>query len=110
MKQGEFKLTLGENNLTLRCTPAALRAIETDHGGLRNVFSKLYQVEFKTIKDIIKAGLIGGLKYDESVLEQEIFDHGLIDLLEPLTEFLNLLGNGGRPPEKKKDEPTEGEA
>lgn len=105
---GEFELTLGENTLTLRCTPLALKNVETKHGGIRAVTQQLYDVNFQLIKDLIEAGLQGGQSYDKKTLEQEIFDAGVMNLVEPMMEYLMLLGNGGKPP--TEEEPKEGEA
>lgn len=108
MKQGEFELALGENALKLRCTPAALRAIETNHGGIRAVIQKVFNVEFSTIQSIVEAGLIGGPAYDKATLEQEIFDAGIVDLSIPIVEYITLLGAGGKP--SVEEEPAKGEA
>lgn len=109
MKQGEFDLKLGEYDLKLRCSPLALRAIETKHGGIRAVTQSLYDVNFRLIQDMIEAGLQGGARtIDKEGLEREIFDAGVMNLVEPMMEYLMLLGNGGKPP--TEEEPKEGEA
>jgi hypothetical protein len=102
MKQGEFKLTLGEDELLLRCTPHALRTVLTKHGGIRAVMQKLYLVEFDIMFDLIASGL-GETKFDKNNLEENIFLAGIINLVEQLTEFVDLLGNGGKPSVKSED-------
>lgn len=108
---GVFELSLnGDDPLKLRCTPHALRFIEKKHGGLRLVIQKITFVEFQTMLDLIDAGLAGGMAYDKKVLEEEVFKHGLYNLIVPLTDYINLLGNGGQPPQDEKEAPKEGEA
>lgn len=107
-KQGEYELKLNENLLVLRCTPAALRYVETKHGGYRAQMQKLFMVEYSIIVDLIEAGLIGGKEYDKAVLEEEVFKAGTLNLVEPLSEYLGLLVNGGKPPVEGKETKGEG--
>lgn len=110
MRQGEFALNLNENVIPLRCTPAALRFAENKHGGIRNLLQKIYMVEYQTMLDIIEAGLIGAPHYDKELLAEEVFKHGTMNLIVPLTDYINLLGNGGKLPEVDKGATKTGEA
>lgn len=110
MRQGIFELQLNENVYSLRCTPAALRFVENKHGGIRNVLQKLYLVEFQTMVDLVTAGLLGGPEFNKSILEEEIFKHGILELSVTLIDYVNLLGSGGKQPVKDDNEASnEGE-
>lgn len=112
MRDGQFELKLGrDNDLVLRCTPHALRNIEKKHGGIRAVLEKLYLVEWSVIVDVVRAGLIGDPNekaLNQETLEDEIFKAGIMSLIDPLTEYVMMLGNGGKREEKPKPGQDEG--
>lgn len=115
MKNGEFRLKLGDDELILRATPHVLRTILTKHDGLRNAFNNVYMMKANVMEDIIIAGLTneeGKIVVDggdtatttKRDISNAIFEHGYLDLVGPVTEFLNFLGNGGRHPPTPEDD------
>ncbi len=110
MKQGEVKLKLGPDEIILRPTPHALRTVLNDFGGVRPLYGKLYNIEYEAVFGIIKAGAVnenGDPMSNDKALEENIYLAGISDLVEPCTEYLELLINGGRPPKKVEDVDTE---
>lgn len=110
MKEGTQVLRLEEDVITLKATPHALRVILTKHGGMRNAIQKVYMMEADIMEDIIEAG-VAPTPVDRKTLSENVFKSGIINLIEPLTEYLVLLANGGKKPEvdNKKDNEKEGE-
>jgi len=111
MKDGEFTIKLAEDNLLLRATPHALRTILTKYGGVKNVLQKIYLIEEEVMFDIIVAALSGPdpdgipkLRNWKEVIRENIFSHGIINLVDPMTEYVMLLANGGRHAKKADSE------
>ena len=114
MRQGEFELQLSEENkLSLRCSPHVLRLIEKKYGGIVTLLNRLSMLEFTVMVDIIEAAVkteSNSAAFNRQVLEQEVWEHGLYDLIVPLVDYINLLANGGKPPKDSKEKSEEGEA
>lgn len=116
MRDGEYKIKLKDENgieeeITLRATPHALRAILTKYTGVRNILQKLYMVEEEAMYDLLLAAISGPGNELASrnpgwrnILRDNIFHTGLFDLVAPLTEYVTLLANGGKHPKKEEDE------
>lgn len=68
-------------------------------------------MDYNTIFSLIKAGVKTDDwdKQDDKGLEEKIFAYGFSDLVEPCTEYLTLLINGGREPKPEADEVPDGE-
>lgn len=103
MKDGEFPIKIADDELVLRATPHVLRTILSKYGGIRQVLQKIYMIEEEAIYDVIVAALSGPdpngvqrAKNWKSVVRDNIFEHGILDLVDPLTTFVTFLANGGR--------------
>ena len=114
-KDGEFPLVLGEDNLVLRASPHVLRTILTKHQGIRQVLQKIYMIEEEAIYDVMVAALSDPMDASrnpkqngwKAILRENIFNHGLLDLVEPVTGFVTFLANGGKhEPEIEDDDET----
>lgn len=96
---GEVETPVG----TLRCTLRAAKAVNTSFGSFTAAFQAVQTLNFNGACVIIAAGL--GAKNVGDV-EEDVYRTGMPDLVKPLTDYLILLCNGGRP---QDDEPaTEG--
>ncbi len=100
-KDGEYAIQLAEDEIILRATPNVLRMILNKHGGIRQALQKVYMIEEEIMFDIMVAGISDGPKSPlapswKTTLRENIFKHGVINLVEPLTGFLTFLGNGGK--------------
>lgn len=109
MKPGQLKFQLDEDIVVLKATPHALRTILSKHGGMRNAIQKVYMMEVDIMEDIIEAGL-APIEIQKDTLRENVFKSGIINLIDPLTEYLMLLANGGKQPEEpKKGDDSKGE-
>ena len=105
MKQGEMELQLGPDKITLRATPHALRTVLSKHEDLRTALQRVYMMNDSIMYDIIEAAVSDGKKaINREALQTNVFEYGIINLVEPLTEYLMLLANGGKPVEGESDE------
>lgn len=107
MKDGEYPLKLDQDEVVLRASPHVLRTILTKHQGIRQVLQKIYMIEEEAIYDVIVAGLADtpGMSKDwKSTVRDNIFKHGILDLVEPIIGFVNFLGNGGRHEAPKEED------
>lgn len=101
MRTGEYEFQLADDKITLKATPNALRTILAKHGGMRKAIEKIYMMEVDIMEDVIEAG-VAPQKIDREILQANVYETGIINLIEPLTSFLILLSNGGKHPEKEQ--------
>lgn len=86
-------LELGGERVALRCTLRAAKEINSFFGSYTAAYRKLIEYDLSAYVAIIAAGI--GRKPSE--VEKAIFEVGMPDLASSLTEYLNLLCNGGKP-------------
>lgn len=104
-KLGEVEIEMEDEVLVLKPTPHALRTILTKCGGAQEAFRKIYLMDYQTIFDVLEAATAASYekKVNAKVLEENIFKHGIINLVAPLTKYVNLLINGGKEPVEEDD-------
>lgn len=103
---GHVQIELGDDEVVLKPTGRALERLEKQYDGLVGVVEGLTRFRLKAYVDVVMAGS-GAKPTDRDKVTEEVFSAGMINLLQPLTRFVNILGNGGRPP---KDEEQDGDA
>jgi hypothetical protein len=88
----EVEITLNGKAETLRCTLRAAKRVNAG-GGFVEILRKLAVFDQDAYFGVVAAGL------DKKVAEVEdaVFATGLPDLTEPLSTYVNLLANGGKP-------------
>ena len=115
MKDGEYPITICEDELVLRASPHVLRTILTKHSGIRQVLQKIYMIEEEAIFDVLSAALSDPADTARNpkargwkeILRENIFKHGILNLVEPTTGFVTFLANGGKhEPQTEDDEET----
>lgn len=84
-------------------TLQACMAISKIAGGLNAAVQRCLQLDFDTICAIIIAGLSLNPNQAKKVPEA-VFKTGLIPLSGPCIDFINIIGNGGRPIEDDEDQ------
>lgn len=92
MATGEVEITLNGRKEVLRCSPRAARAVN-GLGSFATAFQRIGAFDFDAYVTVMAAGL--GKK--PSDIEDAVYQNGMPDLVEPLSEFVSLLMNGGRP-------------
>jgi len=107
-KLGEVEILTEDDALVLKPTPHALRTILIKCGGAQEAFRKIYLIDYQTIFDVLEAGITASYdkKPNPKTLEENIFKHGIINFVEPLTRYVNLLINGGKEPEENEEVDT----
>lgn len=78
---------------TLRPTLRAGKSINGFFGSYMAALRKLSELD----QDAFFVVIAAGLSKKPSEVEDDIFAHGLPDLVEPCTTFVTLLANGGKP-------------
>jgi len=86
----EVVTTLG----VLRCSLRAAKEINLVFGSYGAAYKRITEYDFGAYIAIVAAGL--GKSGKE--VEVDVYNVGMPDLVRPLTDFLGLLSNGGRPP------------
>lgn len=93
MNAGEVQIKLGDETLTLRSTLRAAKEINSVLGNYTEAFRKVLAYDLSAFVAVVAAGA------GKTTREVELAVHsaGLPDLLKPVTDYLGLLSNGGRP-------------
>jgi hypothetical protein len=88
----DVEITLGSEPVTLRCTLRAAKRVNAGVG-FAEILRKLAVFD----QDAYVAVVAAGLDKKPADVEDAVFATGLTNLTEPLSEYVALLANGGRP-------------
>lgn len=99
---GKVALTLGDDTYYLTPTIGATKAIGRELGGLVQALAKVQALDFDAMHTIVKHGLQPDDKLAKR-LQGLLFRGGIVRLIQPLTEYLMILSNGGQRPTPEKD-------
>lgn len=101
----EVEVTLNGKAETLRCTLRAAKRVNSA-GGMSEVVRKLQAFDMDAYVLVIAAAL------DKRPMdvEEAIYSTGLINLAEPVSTYVMLLANGGRPLAAQESDAPSGEA
>ena len=102
----EVEITLKGKSETLRCTLKAAKSVNALAGGFQGALSCLATMDQDAYFLIVAAGL-GKRPVD---VEQSVYESGLTNLTEPLSNFVLMLANGGKPLVAAEEGNGEGEA
>jgi hypothetical protein len=109
IRPGEVKIDLGDEVVTLRPTARAVRRLGERFDGIMGIAEALARLRLDAFVEVIAAGAAGSggpsgstlTKEQRAELEDAVFRAGLANLVQPLSRYVGILANGGRPP---KDE------
>jgi hypothetical protein len=106
VNEGEVEVTLaGGKTIVLRSTLRAAKTVDAKLGGFQETFRRLAGFHFDSYCIIVGAGI----GKSPAEVEEAVFQTGLGNLIGPLTDYVTLLMNGGRPVGKEAgDEKGEG--
>lgn len=90
---GEVKITLDGRPETLRCSLRSGKIVSAMSGGFQGALGRLANMDFEAYAAIVAAGL----NKRPAEIEEAVYATGLPELTEPLSQFVLLLANGGRP-------------
>ncbi len=94
---GEVQITLDDEDLVLKPTLRAMTQISRTYGGLAKARTELVAENVDAVAYIIRVGS-GMNDRDAKDLAERVWRNGITgELLVPLINFVNILGNGGKP-------------
>ena len=94
---GNVQITLAGETVTLRPTLRAAQTISKQAGGIMSAVQAVARFDFETISSVIALGLNKTSPGDVQGVAEKVYETGLADLVEPVSYFLAILANGGRP-------------
>lgn len=102
------KLFLDGEWVELVPTRYALEKLSSKYQNMNTVIEQLISHNFNIMADIVYFGVSG--KADLEKTKDAVYEAGVVNLLEPLTDYLMLLMNNGKRPSKEVGESTNPEA
>lgn len=99
---GDIPIELDGKAMALKPTLQACIAISQIAGGLNAAVQRCLNLDMDTICQIVTAGLALNPTQAKAVPEA-VYRTGLIALSAPCIDFINVVGNGGRPVEHDDD-------
>lgn len=106
IRPGEVEIDLAGwgRPLTLKPSLTAALNLNRRYGGLGPLMTKLGAYDFDAYVQVIAQG--GGVtEKGMKKLPDAVYATGLLSLAVPLTNFVAVLFNGGRPPGEKAEDP-----
>lgn len=89
---GTVEITLDGKEETLRSSLKAAKAVNA-HGGFMNVLGRLGAMD----QDFYVLVVSAGLDKKPSAIEAAVYNTGLTNLTQELSDYVLLLSNGGKP-------------
>lgn len=86
---------------------AAMEHLAKQGDNFQAVYAKLGSMNFDMYAHVIKAGLLTHPQLKNAhlpTIKEEVFNAGVIILMEPLIRFVTILLNGGKEPTPAEDE------
>lgn len=93
---GDVQITLGGQARTLRPTLRAAQAISQRYGGFNKALETVSNFDLEVFTTVIIAGL-GVSGNDAKEIPELVWSTGMPELTEPVTRYLAILANGGKP-------------
>lgn len=97
---GNVDLVLEGETVTLRPTLRAAQVLSKQSGGLMAAVQAVAKFDIEVMVSVIALGLSVTNPRDVNALAEKVWATGMTELVEPVTNFLTILANGGRPFEK----------
>lgn len=93
---GNVEIEIEGETLVLRPNLKAAQTISRQTGGIRSALSSVANFDLDAISTVVALGL--GLEGKvAAALPERIYDTGIGSLVAPVTRYLVILANGGRP-------------
>lgn len=98
----DIHIDLGAERVALRCTLRAAKELNAFFGNFTSGFRRLTEYDFSAYVAVVAFG--SGRQAKD--IEAAVFEAGLPQLVKPLSDYLALLANGGRPVETEAAKKT----
>lgn len=94
---GNVTITLDDEQVTLRPTLRACQTISKQAGGIMSAVQAVGRFDLEVMTSVIALGLDIRKPAELNALAEKVYQSGMAELVEPVTQFLSILANGGRP-------------
>lgn len=94
---GNVDIELDGETRTLRPTLRAAQTISKQAGGIMSAVQAIARFDLEVMTGVIALGLDIKKPAEVNELAEKIYSTGMADLVEPVTQYLSILANGGRP-------------
>lgn len=94
--QGQVDVVIDGTTYTLRPSLAAAQTLSRAFGGLSPLLDRLRNADLDAYVAVVVQGA-GLERRDAKAMPEAIWSHGVQSLMNPCTEFVLILVNGGRP-------------
>lgn len=108
LNSGEVTITLGGEERTLAPTLGAATRISRAFNGFQGALQQLQASDLDAYVTVIQHGLGLRTEAETKGLREKVWAAGLNRLVLPLTEYVLMLSNGGRPLEEPEDDEAGG--
>jgi hypothetical protein len=93
---GIVSIELDGDDVVLRPSLQAAQTISRQSGGISAAVAAVGRFDFDVIVSVVTLGL-GVTGKDAKAIPEKVWRTGLTDLVGPVTKFLTIIANGGRP-------------
>lgn len=93
---GNVTIELDGDEAVMKPSLKAAQTISRQAGGVRAALQAVAGLDFDTIVHVIGLG-IGAEGRDLKALPEKVYSTGLAELVAPVTRYLVIIANGGRP-------------
>lgn len=103
---GNVTFMLAGAEVTLRPSLRCAQAISKQSGGIMAAIQAISRFDLEVMTSIIALGLDAKGPQEMSKVATQVYETGMSNLIEPVTTFLTILANGGRPVDSDGGEGT----
>lgn len=102
MPKATVKIQLADEDIELVPTLEAMEYLHKQVDNFQAVYARLSTMNFDMYTHVIYAGVIGK-KPNIKAIKENVFETGMIPLMEPLIRFTTILLNGGKEPKEAEE-------
>ncbi|ETA72341.1 MULTISPECIES: hypothetical protein [Mesorhizobium] len=93
---GNVEIELDGETVVLRPSLMAAQAISRQSGGISSAVRSVGNYDFDVIVSVVTLGL-GATGQEAKAIPEKVWRTGLTDLIGPVSTYLTIIANGGRP-------------
>lgn len=94
---GEIVVPYGDGKATLTANLFAAKGISRHFGGFQTAMNKVTAGDLDAFAVVMRWGLGIRTETEAKAVEEQVFRAGVLRLTAPLTEFVLICANGGKP-------------
>jgi hypothetical protein len=94
---GEMTVPFGDDSVTLTANLAAAKGISRHFGGFQTALNKMAGGDLEAFIAVVRFGMNIKSEAETRRIEELVFRAGVLRLTAPLTEFVLVCANGGKP-------------